>query len=143
MSQLKRNEDGRAVNNMMKSKIAIGLLFTALTACTVSGFDNNEYNELIRTKVLLDRATNQCPNISSALASRLEEQVQIFKTYTQYRSRNEDVHNIALVISDNVEEFIHRAETDKMTVSYCITKTDFISFMIETGLETIDKKPIR
>lgn len=119
--------------------LALGACVT-IGACTIAPYDNNEYEALVRTKVLLDSAKLQCPDIRSQVLGRLKEQAKVFEVYTQYRLRNEQTYDIAVVIADEIDQLATRAEQGDMSMLYCVNKTDLISFMIEDTLSTLDRK---
>lgn len=113
---------------------------TLLSSCIVARYDNNEYEALVKTKVLVDKAQEQCPYISERLLDRLEERADVFKVYTKYRAFNEQTHDIAVVIADNIDQLAVRAKEGNISTTYCITKTDLIKLMAEDTLTTLDKK---
>jgi len=127
---------------MKRILVLITALFVTAGCTTTAYFDNNEYATLVQLEVM-SRATHQsCPVPSRVMQSlsHMMYEAEYFYTYTKYRTKNNETHQIASIILENIKELGSRYQGDVPSTVYCQQKTDLLTKTIQTGLEGVQSK---
>lgn len=105
-------------------------------------YDNNEYELFARLETSARLIQYNC-NDDEKVISQLPELIQVSEllyTYTKYTPQNDDVHQMAKILRNDINEFNQQYITGKDSVLYCTLKMKTFIKKTNRALEAIGKK---
>lgn len=122
------------------------ILAFLLSGCgtLVSTYDNNEYMMLVEFTVATEEAKLDCLTESQPVLTEkfkvMFTEVKELELYTRYTPVNDDVHNVAVILSKDVDQLLSFYKSNKHNEVYCLRKTSLIIKKAKAMLEVIPTK---
>lgn len=123
-------------------KIKLFLLSLLLSGCSLlpQQFDNNEFHLLatIETEArLMNCQSYKSVNYSIDI---LHYKTELLTTYTKYTPKNNELHEIAKILRDDINELKYQHDIGDSDVVYCSYKKHFLINKVQQALKTTGKK---
>lgn len=133
----------------MKKVIALSLILM-LSGCglLVNTYDNNEYQLLVDFTIATEEAMVEClseeENESKEdlhkLLKVMEIKIRRLELYTRYTPKNTDVHEVAKILSKDVDQIRMFYKHNKHNDLYCARKTSMMVDKADAMLKIIPTK---